>query len=122
MTTNNKKTKNGVVINTEGPTFSDRVIDAALSISAGRVTSYGHIARAAGGHPISAQSISTILGRAEKRGVKNIPWHRIVYANGTVWINDEYRDARMKLYKKEKIDVNEKGKIINFHNILHTFE
>ena len=121
MTTNNKKTKNGVVVNTEGPTFSDRVLEAALSIPKGRVTSYGNIACAAGAHPIAAQSIGTILSRAEKKGAKNIPWHRIVYANGTVWINEEYRTKRMKLYKKEKIEVNEKGKILNFRDILYTF-
>lgn len=105
-----------------GPTFSEKVVEAALSIPAGRVTSYGHIVRAAGGHPISAQSVGSILGRAEKSGVVGIPWHRIVYANGTVWLSEEYRDERMQLYSQEGIEVSEKGKIINFLDVLYTFE
>ncbi len=113
---------NKIVTKKEGPTFSDRVVEAALSVPAGRVTTYGHIARAAGGGGQAARSVSGILGRAANRGVKNIPWHRIVYANGIVWINSDHHDARMKLYKKEGISVNEKGKIINFFDILHTFD
>lgn len=119
---NNKKTKKGVVVQTEGPTFSDSVIDAALSIPAGRVTTYGDLARAAGGPPMASRSISGILAKAEKKGIKNIPWHRIVYANGTVWINEEYQTKRIRLYKKEGIEVNEKGKITNFYDVLYSFE
>ena len=76
MTTNNKKTKDGVVVKTEGPTFSDRVIDAALSIPKKQVTTYGLLARAAGGPPMACRSVSGILAKAQKNGVKNIPWHR----------------------------------------------
>lgn len=103
------------------PTFSDRVIDAALSIPEGRVTTYGHVACAAGGTGQSARSVSGILSRAFMRGVTGIPWHRIVYSNGTIWINGEHYDARMKLYAQEGISVDAKGRVLNFRKILHTF-
>ena len=105
-----------------GPTFGERVLDAALSVPKGRVTTYGHIARASGGGGQSARSVSGILGRYAQKGVKNIPWHRIVYANGTIWINDEHYRQRMKLYKQEGIEVDKKGKIINFNDIVYTFD
>lgn len=98
-------------------TFSDRVVKLALSVPVGRVTTYGDLARAAGAGPMAAQSITSILGKAHQRGVAGIPFHRIVYADGRVWATDEYRAERMKLYKKEGIQIDEKGKILGFHDI-----
>ncbi len=63
-------------------TFSERVSKIALEIPKGRVTTYGAIARAAGAGPMAAQSITSILGKAYENGAKNIPFHRIVYADG----------------------------------------
>lgn len=103
-------------------TFSERVVQLALSIPAGRVTTYGRIARAAGGGAMASQSITTILGKAWEHGEKNIPWHRIVYADGRIWIDDHYRAARMKLYKKESIRLDAKDRIVNFRSILYEFK
>lgn len=105
-----------------GPTFGEKVLDAALSIPPGRVTTYGHIARAAGGTaPVLARAVTGILSKYAKQGI-DVPWHRIVYANGAVWINDEHYKERMRLYSREGIEVGEKGKIKNFHDILYTFD
>lgn len=99
--------------------FSERVVEVALSIPKGRVSTYGRIAQAAGGKgPMSAQSVTRILGKAYKDGVKNIPFHRIVYANGHAWMSPEYRDLRLALYKKEGIKLDKNDKIINFKEVL----
>lgn len=103
-------------------TFSERVVNAALSVPFGRVTTYGRIARAAGGGAMSAQSITNILGKASNRGIKSIPFHRIVYANGCVWLNQKHQNERMKLYKKEGIKIDQKLKIENFGNVLFEFD
>jgi alkylated DNA nucleotide flippase Atl1 len=103
-------------------TFSERVISAALGIPEGRVTTYGRIARACGAGPMASQSITAILGKAHKEGVKNIPFHRIVYADGKVWTSDVYDTKRMSLYKKEKIQIDPSGKITNFKEILFEFK
>lgn len=118
-------------------TFSERVIKAVLSIPKGRVTTYGRIARACGAGPMASQSITTILGKYEDEVRKKtrlpapdaagnggqVPWHRIVYAGGKVWIDDKHRKERMALYKKEGIEVDPKtGKIKNFDNILFEFK
>lgn len=104
-------------------TFSERVIKAVLTIPKGKVTTYGAITRACGAGPMASQSITTILGKAYEAGEKRIPWHRIVYAGGKVWIDDKHRKERMALYKKEGIDVDPKtGKIKNFEEVLFEFK
>ena len=104
-------------------TFSERVVEAALAIPKGRVTTYGVIARACGAGPMASQSITSILSKAWDGGEKKIPFHRIVYAGGKVWVNDEYRAKRMKLYKEEGIEVDRKtGKIKNFNDIVFEYK
>jgi len=103
-------------------TFSERVIKIALAIPEGRVTTYGRIARAAGAGPMASQSITNILGKAYQNGIKNIPFHRIVYADGRVWVSDEYRNKRLALYKKEGIKLDKNNKIVNFRDILLEFK
>lgn len=111
----------GIVKKNLKDTFSDRVLKAALSIPKGKVTTYGRIARAAGGGAMASQSITTILGKAYEQGVKNIPFHKIVYADGRIWISPEYRKERMRLYKKEGIEIDENDRIKNFRDVLFEF-
>jgi len=102
-------------------TFSQRVIDATLSIPSGRVATYGDISRVCGGSGQAARSVLGILPRAARSGIDGIPWHRIVYSGGRVWSSGGYTSQRMRLYKKEGIEVNEKGYIQNFITILYGF-
>lgn len=102
-------------------TFSEKVIELAVKIPKGKVTTYGRLAGRAGGGAMSSQSISGILTRAERGGAK-IPWHRIVYANGKIWIDDAHCTERMKLYTAEKIEIDEKGNIKDFENKLWNFK
>ena len=97
-----------------GPTFSDRVLELALAIPKGRVTTYGRMAVKAGGGAMASQSVTGILWKAQQRGVKGIPWHRIVYADGRVWMSKEHRAERLRLYKKEGIKLDEDDRIIDF--------
>lgn len=101
----------------KGKTFGERVVELALTIPPGRVTTYGDLARAAGGTPMTVQSVSPILGRAERNGLKGIPWHRIVYASGRIWVDDVNRAERMRLYKKEGIKIDEKDRVVDFEEI-----
>jgi methylated-DNA-protein-cysteine methyltransferase-like protein len=102
-------------------TFSERVVKIALSIPKGRVTTYGRIARAAGGGNMASQSITGILAKAWDNGEKNIPFHRIVYADGHIWIDDTHHKERMKRYKEEGIELDAKNRIKNFREILLEF-
>lgn len=101
-------------------TFSERVLELALSIPRGKVATYGAIARAAGGGSIAAQSITGVLGKAYDKGNKKIPFHRIVYSDGRIWVNPRYRKERLALYKKEKIQI-EDDRIVDFRDKLFEF-
>ena len=103
-------------------TFSERVLKIALEIPKGRVTTYGNIARAAGGGGMAARSITSILGKAYQAGVKNIPFHRIVYADGKIFAIGKWREERIKLLKKEGIKTDEHDKIVNFRDLLIEFK
>ncbi len=99
--------------------FSIRVYELALSIPPGRVTTYGAIARAAGGGTMASRSITSILSKAPNP--RAIPWHRIVYAGGKVWLDNEHEVTRLKMYKKEGIEITSQGKIKNFDEIFYDF-
>ncbi len=103
--------------NQKSPTFSERVVRLALSIPSGRVTTYGDIARACGGGAMASQSITGILAKAYRNGEKNIPFHRIVYSDGRVWMSPEYEKKRLKLYRQEGIRIDAKGRIENFPEV-----
>jgi methylated-DNA-protein-cysteine methyltransferase-like protein len=102
-------------------TFSERVVKIARMVPPGRVTTYGRIAKAAGGGAMASQSITTILGKAYETGITDIPFDRIVYANGRIWIDEKYKATRLALYKKENITL-EGDKIKNFRDILYEFK
>jgi len=99
--------------------FSKRVIELALSIPPGRVTTYGLLAVAAGGHPILAQMVTSILGKSDKRD--QVPWHRIVYSSGKIWTDPKVDKIRKKLYKAEGIKLDKNNKIIDFEKLVYTF-
>ena len=95
-------------------TFSERVIEAALSIPKGKVSTYGDIAKASGAGGQAARSVNGILVRAHRKEGVDIPFHRIVYSNGQIWKSKKYNAQRMKFYTREGIRVNEKGYIEDF--------
>jgi methylated-DNA-protein-cysteine methyltransferase-like protein len=103
-------------------TFSERVVEAMFTVPSGRVTTYGRLARAAGGGSMASRSITAILAKAHNEGVKNIPFHRIVYADGKIWISLKYHTKRIKLYKKEGIKIDKNNRIANFPEALFEFK
>ena len=106
-------------------TFSQKVLEFTLSIPPGRVVTYGMLATRAGGGAMASQSITAILGKAYTAGERSIPWHRIVYAGGRVWVDEQHFAERMKLYKNESIKTIEKnGKyfITNFDEVVWDFK
>jgi alkylated DNA nucleotide flippase Atl1 len=102
--------------------FSERVVKLALRVPSGKVTTYGRLVKAAGGAPILAQSVTNILGKAWQKGAKDIPFHRIVYADGRIWVNEKRRAERMKKYKQEGIQIDDKDRVKNFKEKLYRFD
>lgn len=101
-------------------TFSQAVWELATAIPPGRVTTYGIIAKKAGGGGQAARSVTSILTKAPNQNA--IPYHRIVYANGRAWITDACEKERRKLFKKEGIEIDERGFIKDFEEVLYRFD
>jgi len=101
------------------PPFSQRVYDLALTIPPGYVTSYGGLAKAAGGGAMASRSITGILGKTPNQS--SIPYHRIVYAGGKVWLPAGREEERRAMYAVEDIIVDHRGKIQDFEEILWEF-
>ncbi len=101
--------------------FGERVVMLALKIPAGKVTTYQILAKKAGGGGMAHRSVTAILGKAWKNGEKNIPWHRIVYSDGRVWLSPEHRKKRLALYKKEGIQLDKRDRIVDFFDKRHEF-
>jgi methylated-DNA-protein-cysteine methyltransferase-like protein len=99
--------------------FSQRVYDLVLTIPPGFVTTYGGLAKAAGAGPMAARSITSILSKAPNQA--SIPYHRIVFAGGKVWLPSGREVERQKMYRREDIIVDDKGVIQDFEEILHHF-
>jgi len=99
--------------------FSKKVWELALKIPPGRVTTYGYLAVSAGGHPMMAQMITHILGKSPD--ADKVPWHRIVYADGRVWLDPKYDKERRRLYKKEGIKLDKNNRIVDFDKIFYSF-
>ena len=100
--------------------FGQRVCDLSLSIPVGRVTTYGILAKAAGGGRQSARSVTGILSKSPY--CRTIPFHRIVYSNGKVWINSDHKSDRMQLYEREGIEIDTRGYVINFTDLIYYFD
>jgi len=103
-------------------TFSERVVALSLKIPPGRVTTYQALARKAGGGKMAHRSVTAILGKAWDKGEKKIPWHRIVYSDGRVWMSAQNRKRRLALYKQEKIQLDKRNRIVGFWDKLYEFE
>lgn len=100
--------------------FTQNVWKLARSIPSGRVTTYGILATAAGGHPMMAQMITHILSKAPD--ADSLPFHRIVYASGRVWLEPKYKKTRLKLYQKEGIKLDKNNCITEFEKVIYYFD
>jgi methylated-DNA-protein-cysteine methyltransferase-like protein len=107
------------VFNMKG-SFSQMVWELATIIPPGRVTTYGIIARKAGGDGQAARSVTGILAKAPNQNA--IPYHRIVYADGRAWINGTNEKERRKLFSAEGIEIDDRGRIKDFNEILYRFD
>lgn len=100
--------------------FSKKIWQLARSIPPGRVTTYGLIVASAGGHPMLARMVTSILSKAPD--ADTLPWHRIVYSNGKVWLSPKYQKIRLALYKKEGIKLDKHNRIVDFEKIIYFFD
>lgn len=73
--------------------FTEKVISIIKRIPAGKVMSYGQVARHAGS-PRGARQVVRILHTMSEK--YDLPWHRVVNAKGEIAIRDEEASFEQK--------------------------
>jgi methylated-DNA-[protein]-cysteine S-methyltransferase len=100
-------------ISTNKPIRNSDVYDLLLKIPAGRVSTYGDLARALG-NPSAPRAIGRILG--ENPNPVIVPCHRVVMSNGRVGGYAYGTAKKRQLLEKEGVSFI-KGTVNNFDNI-----
>ena len=85
-----------------------KIIEQILSVPKGKVSSYSGIALKAGLPNGTLQTVRTIHAISEKH---NLPWHRIIRADGQIALEREGRALQIKLLKAEGVKVSPQGKV-----------
>ena len=85
--------------------FAFLILEIVSEIPAGKVASYGQIAKVAG-YPKNARKVGKVLSNAEFYG--SYPCHRVLHSDGGLVIGwDEQKD----LLKSEGVELSKNGKI-----------
>jgi O-6-methylguanine DNA methyltransferase len=96
-------------------TFTRRVLTVLRRVPAGRVVTYGALARAAG-RPGAARAVGTIMRTA---GVPGLPYHRVIAAGGRLGGYGSAPAMKAALLAAEGITVR-RGRVISFRKHLWT--
>lgn len=89
-------------------TFQQRIYQILAAIPAGKVTTYGDIARLAGS-PRAARQVGGVLKRLPE-GSK-LPWHRVINRLGEISLTGDDLDRQRSALLEEGIDVSPEGKV-----------
>lgn len=89
--------------------FTERVIRLIQGIPAGKVMTYGQVARAAGSPRAARQVVRILHSMSEKY---NLPWHRVINSKGEIGFKDE----EMYLTQKSMLET-EGVEFLNAHTV-----
>ncbi len=94
----------------DSPSFRERVYELVLRIPAGRVMTYGSVARVLGAG-YDARAIGNIM-YATPKDERNIPWHRVINSQGgcSTAGTTTPPDLQQRLLEAEGIVFNDKGR------------
>lgn len=89
--------------------FTDRVIQTVRDIPAGKVATYGQIARLAGS-PRAARQVARILHACSAK--EGLPWHRVVNREGRIALKPfQGFEEQRRLLEREGIPFDSSGAI-----------
>jgi methylated-DNA-protein-cysteine methyltransferase related protein len=100
--------------------YTEEVIRIIISIPAGKVMTYGQIAKLAGS-PRSARQVVRIIHSMSNK--YNLPWHRVINSKGEIGIPDEEGSTMQRLMLiSEGVKVTENGFVDLEKFQCHTFD
>lgn len=88
--------------------FSDRVVEVIKRIPAGKVATYGQVARLAGDAGGTRQVVWTLSSRSE---AERLPWHRVLNSKGKISLPGEGGEIQRALLEQEGIRFNDKDAV-----------
>ncbi|MEO2075112.1 MAG: MGMT family protein [Bacillus sp. (in: firmicutes)] len=89
--------------------FTENVIEIIRSIPAGKVMTYGQIARLAGS-PRAARQVVRVLHSMSKK--HHLPWHRVINAKGQIALQeDEAYNEQVLSLEAEGVEIGLGGTI-----------
>ncbi len=88
--------------------FRQRVFQIIAAIPAGRITTYGEVARLAGS-PRAARQVGGILSRLPPGS--RLPWHRVLNRHGGISLPGEDFLRQKTALEAEGIEINNQGTV-----------
>ena len=85
-----------------------RIINAILAVPKGKVSCYRDIALMAGLPNGARQVVRVLHSMSEKH---NLPWYRILKADGSVALKEEAGELQISLLHKEGVKVSENDRV-----------
>ena len=85
-----------------------KIIEQILAVPKGKVCSYSRIALKAGLPNGARQTVRVLHSMTEKH---NLPWHRIIRADGQIALEGEGRALQISLLKAEGIKISPQSKV-----------
>ncbi len=93
----------------EGPTFTQRVVGAIKTIPRGKVATYGQIAALAG-NPRGARQVVRVLHSSTEK--ERLPWHRVVNREGRIGLKPGYGyEIQKELLRREGVEFGKDDRI-----------
>lgn len=87
---------------------TQRIIEQILAIPKGRVSCYRDIALRAG-LPNGARQVVRVLHSMS--GKYDLPWHRVIRADGFIALDDPGRIMQIELLRREGVKVSDEGRV-----------
>jgi len=105
----------------DSATLNDRIWLAVAAIPAGRVSTYGQVAEAAG-LPRGARRVGRALGALPPDS--RIPWHRVVNARGLLSLPGHAGREQRRRLLEEGVQVSDDGRKVGlvWREALYTFD
>ncbi len=102
-------------------TLNERIWLAVAAIPPGRVSTYGHVAAAAG-LPRGARRVGRALGALPAGSA--IPWHRVINARGELSLSGRAGQEQRRRLLAEDVQVTDDGRIVRaaWRTTLYTFD
>lgn len=95
--------------------FAQSIYTNLYYVPKGRVITYGQLAKLAG-FPNHSRHVGKVLSKLPKES--QLPWHRVVNAQGKISLQGERFERQRKRLEEESVVIKENGRVLNFEQVV----